>query len=93
MTGASRSKPRIHHTYEKIVCTYVCMCVCMYVCMYVVLRHPCAHHGRACVQIDTIKIISVDHMLTLNVAHQQLKLIFEAQADLEETRIKVGDPL
>ena len=69
------------------------VCVYVHVCMYVVLRHPHAHHGHACVQIDTIKIISVDHMLTLNVAHQQLKLLFEAQADLEETRIKVGDPL
>ena len=34
---------------------------------------------------DTVKIVSVDRMLTLNVAHQQLYYAW-AQADLEETR-------
>ena len=38
--------------------------------MYVVICCPRAHHVHACVQIDTVNIVSVDHMLTLNVAHQ-----------------------
>ena len=43
---------------------YVCVCVCM----YVAIRCPRAHHGRA--QIDMVKIVSVDCVLTQNVAHQ-----------------------
>ena len=42
-----------------------------------------------CEQIDTVKIVSVDHVLTLNVVHkitERLKQegLFEAQAGLEE---------
>ena len=66
--GVSRSKPHINHTYEKIICTYVCLYVCMNVCMYVTICRPRAHH--TCAQIDTVKIVSVDHVLTLYVAHQ-----------------------
>ena len=66
----------------------------MYVCvyMYVPIHHPHAQHAREYHQIDTEKIVSVDHVLTLNVAHQTTELIwpvaerlFEAQADLDET--------
>ena len=64
----------------------------MYVCVYVPIYHPHAQHARACHQIDMVKIVSVDHVLTLNVAHQTTELIwpaaerlFEAQAVLDET--------
>ena len=52
------------------------------------IRRPRAHHVRVCVQIDMVKIVSVDlRVLTLNVAHQTTKEgLFEAQADLEERR-------
>ena len=51
--------------------------------MYVVIRRLRAVHFA----IDMVKIISIDCMLTLNGAHQQLKeRLFEPQADLE-----VGD--
>ena len=53
--------------YKKIV---VLMYVCMYVGMYVAIRRPRAHHAHVCVHIDTVKIVSIDHVLTLNVAHQ-----------------------
>ena len=40
--------------------------------------------------IQTVKFVSIDSMLTLNVAHQTTE--GRAQADLEETRNeKVGD--
>ena len=63
------------------------MCVCMW--RYVV--HVLIIHTRACVQIDKIKIIRVYRMLTLNVAHQTTEEgLFEAQADIEETRKRRG---
>ena len=43
------------------------MYVCMYVCMYVAICRPRAHHAhvyRACAQIGTVKIVSVDRVLT-----------------------------
>ena len=46
-------------------------------------EHP-RLHTRACAQIDTVKIVIVEHMLTLNVAHQTIEACFEAPADLEE---------
>ena len=63
--------------------------------MYVAIRRPRAHHARACVQNDTVKIFSIDHVLNLNVAHQITHCateaeLFEAQADLEETRNRRG---
>ena len=72
---ASRSEPHINHSYKKIavliyVFMYVCMYVRMYVCMYIPICHPHAQHACACAQIDTVRIISIDRMLTLNVAHQ-----------------------
>ena len=67
LIGASRSEPLLSHTYKKIV---VLMYVHMYVRVYVVIRHPRAHQAHACTQIDTVKIVSIDHMLTLNVVHQ-----------------------
>ena len=71
------SEPHINHSYEKIA-----------VLMYVPIHHPHVYHARACMQIDLVKIVSINHVLTLNVAHHQLELkeLFEAQADLEETK-------
>ena len=60
-------------------------------CVYVAIRHPRAHHAPACVHIDAVKIVSIDHMLTLNVAHKSTEEgLFVAQADLEETRKRRG---
>ena len=62
------------------------MCVCMYnVCMYVAIHRPRAHHAHVYrAQIVTVKIISIDRMLTRNVAHQTIEeRLFEAQADLD----------
>ena len=46
----------------------------MYVCVlyYVQIRHPrpCAQHACVCIPSDTIKIVSIYCMLTLNVAHR-----------------------
>ena len=42
---------------------YVCMCVYVAICL------PRAHHTRTCMQIDTVKIVSIDHVPTLNVAY------------------------
>ena len=74
--GASRSKPHINHTYEKItvltcmyVCMYVCTCMYMYVCICVHecsdmlstwSSHVCAHYA-----VDMVKILSVDHVTAL----------------------------
>ena len=73
--GVSRSEPHINHLYEKIavliyVCMYVCMYVCVCVCVPIRRLHVRDHHACMCAQMDTVKIISVDHVLTLNVAHQ-----------------------
>ena len=65
--GVSQSEPHINHLYEKIA---VLMYVCMYVCVCVPIRRLRDHHACMCAQMDTVKIISVDHVLTLNVAHQ-----------------------
>ena len=56
LIGASRSEP---HSYEKIA-------VLMYVCMsrYVVYEVITHAHARK------MKIVDVDRVLTLNVAHQ-----------------------
>ena len=58
-----------------------------YTCMYVAIRRPHAHHTRAycaCVQIDTMKIVTIDRVLTRNVVHQTTEERFlEAQADLD----------
>ena len=63
----------------------------MYACVYVAIHCPRGHNARACVQIDTVKIVSFDHLLTLNVAHQTTEGgLFEAQADLKETRKRKG---
>ena len=43
----------------------------MYACVYVAIHCPRGHNARACVQIDTVKIVSVDRVLTLNLAHQE----------------------
>ena len=44
--------------------------------IHMLTTHPCM-----CMQIDTVKIVSIDCMLTLNVAHQTTKEgLFEAQA-------------
>ena len=60
------------------------MCVC--VSRYVV--HVLVTHTHA--QIDMVNIVRVNHMLTLNVAHQTTdKSSFDAQADIE--REEVGD--
>ena len=45
---------------------YVCVCVCM--SRYIV--HVLITHARTCAQINVVKIVSVDCMLTLNEAHQ-----------------------
>ena len=73
------------------VCMYVCMCVCG------VMSSTCSSCTHACTQNDTVKIVSVDHVLTVNVAHQTIEaqrkgsiMRFEAQADLEETRKRRG---
>ena len=61
--------------------TFVCMCVYMYVCpntSSTFSSHTCVH---ACAQIHAVKIVSVDHVLTLNVAHQTTEACFEAQAE------------
>ena len=47
-------------------CTYVCMYVCV---MWRYIVHVVITHARA--QIDTVKIVSVDRVLTLNLAHQK----------------------
>ena len=66
----------------------------MYVCVYVPICRPRAHHACTCMQIDTVKIVSINHVLTLNVAHQTTEAwkegVFEAQAGLEETRKITG---
>ena len=63
--------------------------MCVYV--HVAIRCPRAHHACVCAQIDTVKIVSFDHLLTLNVAHQTTEGgLFEAQADLKETRKRKG---
>ena len=64
----------------------------MYVCMYVPIRRLHAHHAHACAQIDTVKIVNIDCVLTLNVTHQTTEACFKAQADLEEieTRKRSG---
>ena len=80
--GVSRSKLHII-TQTKNHCTYLCM----YVCAYVAIHRPCAHHVRTyrvCMQIGMVKIVSVDCVLTRNVAHQTTEeRFFEAQADLD----------
>ena len=49
----------------------VCMYVCMYVCLYVVIRRPHVHRALcACAYRNSVKIVNVDRMLTLIVAHQ-----------------------
>ena len=50
----------------------------MFICVYVAICHPHAHHAcahvhSACMQINAVKIASVDRVLTLNVAHQTTK--------------------
>ena len=65
--GASRSEPHINHSYEKNRCTYVCM----YVCMCVAIRRPRVYYAVCvCAYRNSVKIINVDRMLTLSVAHQ-----------------------
>ena len=46
------------------------MYVCVYVSMYVLIRRPRAQHACVCASIDTVRIISIDRVQTLNVAHQ-----------------------
>ena len=50
----------------------------LYICMYVAKRRPCAHHTRVCVQIDTwhctIKIVTIDRMLTLKLLANQWRI-------------------
>ena len=57
------------------------------VCACIAIRRPRAHHAYAyhvCVQIGTVKIVSIDRVLTRNVAHQTTEeRLFEAQADLD----------
>ena len=70
-------------------CTFVCMRVCIYVCPNM---STCSSHTRvgACARIHTVNIVSVDRMLTLNVAHQTTEACFEAQAEEIETRKRRG---
>ena len=59
----------------------------------VVIRRPSAQRARACVQIDKVKIVSIDCVLTRNIAHQTAEACgkgFEAPADLEDTRKRIG---
>ena len=46
------------------------MYVCVYVSMDVLIRCPRAQHACVCASIDTVRIISIDRVQTLNVAHQ-----------------------
>ena len=89
MIGASRREPHINHSYEKIaVLLYVCVCV--YVCPNTSSTCSSHMHVRACAQIHTVEIVSVDRVLTLNVAHQTIEACFEAQAEEIETRKRRG---
>ena len=86
------------------LCMYACMYICMYVCISWYVIHMLNTHACACAQIDTVRIVSVDCMLTLNVAHQttdarafwgssRSSLVprpRKAKADLEETRKRRG---
>ena len=63
LIGSSQSEPHINHTRKLPVLEYVCM----YVRMYVAMGRAHAHHAwahRAFTQISTVKIVSVDCMLT-----------------------------
>ena len=70
-------------------CTFVCMPMCMYVCpnMSTCSSHTCV---GACAQIDTVYIVSIDRVLTLNVAHQTIEACFGAKAGEIETRKRRG---
>ena len=56
---------------------YMCVCECVHVCSDTL--STCSSHVRYA--IDTVKIVSADRMLTLNVAHQQLKPEDKAHAN------------
>ena len=68
-------------------CTFVCMRVCMYMYVCPNMSSMCSSHTRigACAQIRTVSIVSIDHVLTLNVAHQTREACFDAQAEEIET--------
>ena len=75
LLGQAEASPTlITHTRKSLyLCMYVCMYVqCMYVCMYVAIRRPRVHHALcACARAyhNSVKIVNVDRMLTLIVAH------------------------
>ena len=62
----------------------------VYVYMYVAIRHPCGYHTHMCEQIDTVKIVSVDCVLTLNVAHQTTEARRKGSLRLKWTRKRRG---
>ena len=82
--GEPKRAPHKSLIREIAVLLYVCLCVCM----YVPICRTCAHHTcvGACAQIRTVNIVSIDYVLTLNVAHQTTEACFEAQAEEIETR-------
>ena len=66
----------------------------MYAYVYVRMSQYVVHvlitRVGACAQIRTVNIVSIDHVLTLNVAHQTTEVCFEAQAEEIETRKRRG---
>ena len=58
------------------------MCECTNVCVYVSSTYSLVHNACALLlQSIILKMVDIDHMLTLNVAHQT-----KAQADTEWCR-------
>ena len=69
LLGRAEASPTLITHTRKLL--YLCMYICMYVCMYVAIHRPRVHHAlRACAYRSSVKIVNVDSMLTLVVAHQ-----------------------
>ena len=72
----------MNHSYKKNAMP-------MYVSLYVVIHHPHVHHAIcACTYYNSVKIVNVDCMLVLIVAHQSRSQRVIAERDLENSLLK-----